>query len=279
MSSVPITVAAFIACSACIHVGWNLLLKGALHRQLTSLLAVSCAGVVMLPWLWSRVDGHMWMIAMVSALFQAIYYVLLAYGYDNYDLGVLYPIARGVAPLLSALWAQLWLGDQMHAGGIIAVLVITSGTIWIGVRHRTPGAPWQMPWLPLIIALAISGYTIIDAWGARSGDPLAYYSACMVCTALCMAPFILWKQPPTWTLVRTQLPRATLIGGLSFVSYLMVLQSYASAPVSYVAAMREISIVIAGLVGWLWLKESFGSTRLIGATVVSIGVVLLVFLG
>ena len=52
---------------------------------------------------------------MVSALFQAIYYVLLAYGYDNYDLGVLYPIARGVAPLLSAIWAQLWLGDQMHA--------------------------------------------------------------------------------------------------------------------------------------------------------------------
>jgi drug/metabolite transporter (DMT)-like permease len=265
---VPITIVAFIICSACIHVGWNLLLKGAANRQLTTFLAVSCAGLVMLPWAWSRVDGQVWLIAMASAVFQALYYILLAYGYDNYDLGVLYPIARGVAPLLSAIWATMWLGDQMHAGGIVAVLVITSGTIWIGVRHRAPGLPWRMPWLPLIIALAISGYTIIDALGARSGDTLAYYSVCT-----------LWKQQPTWALVRSEFPRAALIGGLSFVSYMMILLSYAKAPVSYVAAMREISIVIAGLVGWLWLKESFGSTRLIGATVVSVGVALLVLLG
>lgn len=275
----PITIVAFIICSACIHVGWNLLLKGSVNRQVSTLLAVSCAGLVMLPWAWSRVDSQVWLIALASAVFQALYYILLAYGYDNYDLGVLYPIARGVAPLLSAIWANIWLGDQMHAGGIVAVLVITSGTIWIGVRHRAPGLPWRMPWLPLIIALAISGYTIIDAFGARNGDSLAYYSVCMVCTAVCMAPFTLWKQRPTWALVRAEFPRAALIGGLSFVSYMMILLSYAKAPVSYVAAMREISIVIAGLVGWLWLKESFGSTRLIGATVVSIGVALLVLLG
>jgi hypothetical protein len=79
-----------------------------------------------------------------------------------------------------------------------------------------------MPWLPLIIALTISGYTIIDAFGARSGDTLAYYSVCMLCTALCMAPFTLWKQRPTWALVQSELPRAALIGGLSFVSYLIM---------------------------------------------------------
>jgi drug/metabolite transporter (DMT)-like permease len=189
--------------------------------------------------------------------YQALYYILLAYGYDNYDLGVLYPIARGVAPLLSAVWATIWLGDHLHVGGIVAVLVITSGTIWIGVRHRAPGLPWRIPWLPLIIALAISGYTIIDAFEAMGIHWRLLFDLYGVYGTVYGAIYLV--EATTHVVIAPyRIPRAALIGGLSFASYIIILLSYAKAPVSYVAATREISIVIAGLVGWLWLKESFG---------------------
>lgn len=278
----PLSVVAFITLSACIHVGWNLLLKQSPYRQLSSWLAVVVSGFGTLPWAWGQASSDLWIIAGVSALFQALYYLLLAYGYEHYDLGVLYPIARGVAPLLSAIWSFLWLGDQFHIGGIMAILLITGGTIWIGIQQSAHGTTRHVPWLPLLVALVISGYTIVDAYGTRRSDAFTYYSLCMSCTAMAMAPYVLWQQRAqgvTWSHITTELPRATMIGTLSFVSYFIVLYSYTQASVSYVAATREISIIIAGLVGWLWLKEALGSSRIVGSIVVSTGVAVLVIFG
>jgi len=274
-----LSVVAFIALSGCIHVGWNLLLKGAATRHVSSWLAVCVPGIMTLPFVWADTTPALWLIAAGSAVFQAIYYLLLAYGYEQYDLGVLYPIARGVAPLLSTVWSMLLLGDRPNTYGIGAVLLITGGTIWIGLRNRQPGERHAVPWLPLLVALIISGYTIVDAYGTRVSSPFVYYSVCMTCTAIAMFPYIWWQTPNMRTAVLHEAPRALLIGVGSFASYLMVLSCYAIAPVSYVAAAREMSIIIAGVVGWAWLKESFGATRLIGAATVAIGVILLVLFG
>lgn len=278
----PLSIVALITLSACVHVGWNLLLKQSPYRQLSSWLAVVVSGFGTLPWAWANATPNIWLIAGVSALFQGLYYILLAYGYEHYDLGVLYPIARGVAPLLSAIWSFIWLGDQFQLGGIIAIMLITGGTIWIGVKQSAQTPKRHIPWLPLIVALVISGYTIVDAYGTRQSDAFTYYSICMSCTAIVMAPYVIWKQRAQqfdWALLPRELPRATTIGILSFISYFIVLYSYTQAPVSYVAAAREMSIIIAGLVGWLWLKESLGSSRIVGATLVSIGVGVLVVFG
>ena len=278
----PLSIVALITLSACVHVGWNLLLKQSPYRQLSSWSAVVVSGFRTLPWAWGNAPPDIWLIAGVSALFQGLYYILLAYGYEHYDLGVLYPIARGVAPLLSAIWSFLWLGDQFNLGGIMAILLITGGTMWIGIRNATSGVAHKIPWLPLVVALVISGYTIVDAYGTRQSDAFTYYSICMSCTALVMAPYVIWQhraQQFDWALLPRELPRATAIGTLSFISYFIVLYSYTQAPVSYVAAAREMSIIIAGLVGWLWLKESLGSSRIVGATFVSIGVAVLVVFG
>ncbi|MFM2310387.1 MAG: hypothetical protein RLY87_2509 [Chloroflexota bacterium] len=274
-----LSVVALIAFSACIHVGWNLLLKGAQTRHVSSWLAVCLPGIVTLPFVWAETTPELWVIAAGSAVFQAAYYLLLAYGYAHYDLGVLYPIARGVAPLLSTIWSMLLLGDQPSVYGIAAVVLITSGTIWIGLRNRQPGAAHVVPWLPLLVALIISGYTIVDAYGTRVSSPFVYYSVCMTCTGIAMAPYVWWQTPDLRRAVLTEAPRAILIGIGSFASYLIVLSCYAVAPVSYVAAAREMSIVIAGIVGWVWLKESFGATRLVGAVTVAGGVILLVLFG
>ncbi len=275
----PLSVIALIVLSGCIHVGWNLLLKGATSRHVSSWLAVCLPGIVSLPFVWADTTQHLWFLAAGSAVFQAAYYLLLAYGYEHYDLGVLYPIARGVAPLLSTIWSVLLLGDRPNAYGIGAVILITSGTIWIGLRNRKPGERHAVPWLPLLVALIISGYTIVDAYGTRVSSPFVYYSLCMTCTGIAMFPYIWWQTPKLRQTITAEAPRAVLIGIGSYVSYLIVLSCYAIAPVSYVAATREMSIVIAGIVGWLWLKESFGATRLVGAGAVAAGVILLVLFG
>ena len=134
-------------------------------------------------------------------------------------------------------------------------------------------------WMPLLIAGMISGYTIIDAFGTRQSDPFTYYSVCMTCTAICMTPIVYWHQRGQFAGWYRELPKATSIGVLSFVAYIIVLSCYAIAPVSYVAATREISIVIAGFVGWLWLKEPLGAGRLVGTGLVCTGVIVLVLWG
>lgn len=278
----PLSVVALIILSACVHVGWNLLLKQSPARQLSSWLAVVVSGFGTLPWAWEHASSDLWVVASISAVFQALYYLLLAYGYEHYDLGVLYPIARGVAPLLSAIWSFWWLGDRFNYGGVLAILLITGGTAWIGIQQSTLTPKRHIPWLPLLVAFVISGYTIVDAYGTRSSDAFTYYSLCMSCTAIAMAPYVLWQQHTKgieWSHITAELPRATLIGTLSFVSYFIVLYSYTKAPVSYVAAAREMSIIIAGLAGWLWLKEAFGAHRIVGAALVSIGVAVLVLFG
>jgi drug/metabolite transporter (DMT)-like permease len=279
---VPLSIVVLITLSACVHVGWNLLLKQSAYRQLSSWLAVVVSGFGTLPWAWGQASSDLWIIASISAVFQAIYYILLAYGYEHYDLGVLYPIARGVAPLLSAIWAFLWLGDQFTFGGIMAILLVTGGTVWIGIQQSSQSSKLHIPWLPLIVALIISAYTIVDAYGTRQSDAFTYYSICMSCTAIFMAPYVIWTQRRrkfVWGHLPREIPRATLIGILSFISYFFVLYSYTQAPVSYVAAAREMSIIIAGLIGWLWLKESLGANRIVGAVLVSIGVGVLVLFG
>lgn len=273
-----LSIAALIALSACVHVGWNLLLKGAVSRDVSSWLAVCFSGIATLPFVYTQTDAHIWGIAALSAVFQAGYYLLLAHGYAHYDLGVLYPIARGTAPLFSTVWSILLLGDRPNGYGIVAVLLITGGTVWIGLRARPVGMR-VIPWVPLVVALLISGYTIVDAYGTRVSSPFVYYSACMTCTGIAMFPVIWAKTPQLAAAIRAERARAALIGTGSFVSYLIVLSCYALAPVSYVAAAREMSIIVAGLVGWLWLKESFGAPRLVGAVTVACGVGLLVLLG
>lgn len=276
----PPSLVALLLIAATLHVGWNLLLKQSGQRQLASWIGASLSGYVTLPFVLHQATPLVWAVAVVGSILQAGYFLLLAYGYEHYDLGLLYPIARGVAPLLSAIWAGIWLADTVQPGGILAILLIAGGTVWLGLHQTLSHGKRSIPVIPLLIALIISAYTIVDAFGTRSSDPLTYYSLCMVCTSVTMAPFVL-RNPAARSLplIRAELPRAAAIGALSFLSYLIVLSAYARAPVSYVAATREISIVIAALVGWLWLKEPLGTHRLAGAACVCLGVITLVLFG
>ncbi len=275
-----LSIVLLILLSALVHVGWNLLLRRSPRRQLASWLSVIVAAALTLPFSLPYITLQTALIALAGAVLQAAYMLLLAYGYEHYDLSVLYPIARGAAPLFSSIWAALWLGDTISAGGVAAVLLITGGTIWIGIHQHLGRHRLRLQALPLIIALVISGYTVIDAFGARSSDAFTYYSVCMAWTALLMTPIVLRSQPILAVAdLRAELPRAAAIGVLSFAAYLAVLFSYSRVPVSYVAATREISIVFAALIGWLWLKEPFGRPRLLGAAAVSFGVAALVLFG
>ena len=115
----------------------------------------------------------------------------------------------------------------------------------------------------------------------RFVDPLPYLTVSMAVTSVFVAPVILLRYGSTSVITewRGQWLRIACVGVLTMTAYLLVLQAYAVSRVSYVGAIREISIVMAALIGWHWLDESFGATRVLGASLIFAGILVITVFG
>jgi uncharacterized membrane protein len=111
--------------------------------------------------------------------------------------------------------------------------------------------------------------------------PASYTVLVFALTTVCITPVILagYGCRPIIAMVRTYWIRILLVGILMLLAYMLVLQAYAIARVSYVGALREVSIVLAALIGWLWLKEDFGGLRTVGAVLIFIGMLVIAVAG
>jgi drug/metabolite transporter (DMT)-like permease len=134
---------------------------------------------------------------------------------------------------------------------------------------------------PFLIALCISGYSVIDGAAVKLAPPLPYTVLGLGVSVIFFTP-VVWSQHK-WGVIkqvgRRQWWRIVLIGLGTFGAYGLTLVAYSMAQVSYVGAVREVSIVLAALAGWLWLDEPFGLNRTIGAFVVVAGILLVTVAG
>jgi drug/metabolite transporter (DMT)-like permease len=279
---------ALLLLSATFHMGWNLLVKQATDRHVLTWWALVCGGLFFLPlpiFFWQGLSG-VWGYALASAVFQLAYYLILGYAYNRGDFSLVYPVARGSAPIFIALWSVLFLGEQVTGLGVAGLATIVAGLIVIGVgawqssRDRTVQGLASLV-APLAIALSISGYSVIDGAAVKQTSPLPYTVLCFWLNALLLAPVIILRYglSPMRTVLQQNWRRISLVGILTYAAYGLVLAAYALAQVSYVGAVREVSIVFAALVGWLWLGERFGLPRTIGALVVCAGIILVTVAG
>jgi len=222
--------------------------------------------------------------ALASAVLQLLYYLILGFAYRRGDFSLVYPIARGSAPLFIALWSVLFLHEHVPWRGLVGLLVIVVGIAVIGAGAWCKDAQWQ--WsvgglAPLLIALCISGYSVVDGAAVQQAPPLPYTVLGFALSVLLLTPFV-WAKYGWAALLatgRTHWWQILLIGLCTYTAYGLVLMAYAFAPVSYVGAVREISIVFAALAGWLWLGEPFGINRTIGALFVCTGITILTVAG
>jgi drug/metabolite transporter (DMT)-like permease len=282
---------ALILGSAVVHVVAHVALKSARDRTAFVWWMLLWGGVLFAPVLWllfQPIPLAAWGILALSAVFEALYFVSIARAYRHADLSVVYPLARGTAPLFLVIWSTLFLGDRPTAGGLIGILLIALGLYFINLPRL---AAWREPLralgqagprLALLAGLCISLYTAIDRFGINLVSPLLYTYLALWLTVLFMTPYVL--RSVGWAGLQSELRSSrfnSLVAGFTtMTAYAIVLYAMrAGLPASYAGAMREISVVF-GVVAGVWLlKEQGSAMRVVGALAVAGGVAVIAFTG
>ncbi len=262
--------------AALLHAGWNALVKSSSDKQLDtalihligSLLALPVVLIIGLP----PLDA--WPYLAASLLIHVAYYFALSGAYRHGDLGLTYPLMRGTAPLLVALSATLFLGEQMSAMAWAGLLGISCGVLALGLNRQALAAPKALAFA-LSNAVIIALYTVVDALGVRAtGQPAQYVALLFLLDGWPFALLIWWQRGaafPRYAGQRWLL--ATFGAAASLLSYGIALWAMTRAPMAMVAALRETSVLFAVLLGGWFLKESFSARRLLGSCTIVGGVI------
>ena len=290
---------ALVLVSAVMHASWNILLKTAGDPLRTATAGMIAASLVIVPgsaavwWLLGRppVPPEGIAVGFVSGLAEIAYFVFLAAAYRRGDLSVVYPLARGTAPLLIVLIGVVVLGERlvpMAAAGVALLLagLLTVQRPWRLLRGRH-AAERGAAMFALLTALMIATYTSIDRVGSQLVPPWLYAAILWMVGAIGLAG-IGWLRPriaggafaPTAPL---DLRRAVVTGMLTLGGYLLVLFALSRAEVAIVGPLRESAVVITAAWGVLVLREAAArreiGLRLAGSGLVLAGAAMLAFAG
>ena len=257
--------------AAVIHALWNVLLARARDVQAATAVALIVAEVVSLPLtiaVW-RVDRAVIPFLIAGGALQLLYFVLLARGYRLAELTVVYPIARGTAPVIVLLIGALALGRSSSARQVLGVILVAAGVLLVRGARRGPGVPYG-----LLIACTIAGYTLVDKSGVRHAGAIPYLELEMLVPAVLYATAV--ARGKGIGALRNAWGWQSVVAGIaSFGAYGLVLLALQRAPAAPVAAVRETSVVIAALLARRLLHEAVGLPRIAGSVAVAGGIVLL----
>lgn len=255
--------------AAVLHAFWNLLLAREEDTQAATAVAlVSLVVVLVLPaaltW---RVESEAVPYLLGSAALELVYVALLAAAYRRFELSVVYPVARGMAPVLALVLTVLVTLTWPSAGEIAGVLAVAAGVLL--VRGRAGGSAGALA-AGLVIAGVIAGYTVVDRYGIRHANAAPYLLLVMLGPALVYPLTVGGRR-----MARAASPATVVIGAASAGAYLLVLLALRLASAPAVAAVRETSVVIATGLAAVVLHERVSARRLAGAVVVAAGVAVL----
>lgn len=259
--------------AAALHALWNLLLAGSRDTQAVAAVMIVTSVVAFAPVAAVTWDVG-WQAAPYiagSAALQLAYFALLVAAYGHSELSLVYPIARGLAPVIVLVVSAAALAVRPSALQALGVVAIGIGVLLVrglGRRADPRGVA-----LGCLIAACIAGYTLVDKEGLRYAEPISYFELVLLGTvpyAVAVA-----RRKGLAALAAEVRPRALIAGIAGFAAYALVLAALERAPAAAVAAVRETSVVIATALAAAVLGESAGVRRLLGAVVVAAGVALI----
>jgi len=266
--------------SAGLHASWNLIVKSEDDKLFSGWLTVVAPAVLLAPALFvtGLPSRDAWPLLAGSAVIHTGYMFALVQAYTHGDLSVVYPVARGLAPLFVAVGAPLILGERLSLVAVLGVLLVGGGIAWLGLSARRAAASLSGLGWAVVTAVLICSYSIVDKAGVSRTNPLAYIIVLMGLNGACMTPVVLWRRDTRrlGDLWRRRWMISVAGGLLSITAYLLVLTAMRLTQVSYVAALREVSVILATLLGWRVLKEAYGARRILATVVVAFGLILLV---
>ncbi|HEU5476217.1 MAG TPA: EamA family transporter [Gaiellaceae bacterium] len=258
--------------AAVLHAGWNVVLRESEDVEARTAVVLAFSLLLFAPAV-AATWSVSWAVAPYvagSAALEGVYFALLVAAYRRRELSVVYPVARGSAPLLVLLGTAVVLARHVSVGAAAGVCLVGLGIVL--VRGINRGAEGVL--VALAIGCAIAGYTLVDKDGLRHAAALPYLELVMAPVGLVAVPVVAARRGVS--ALRAELGWSALFtAAASFGAYALVLAALRLASAPAVAAVRETSVVLAALLAAAFLRERVGLERLAGAVAVAGGVALI----
>jgi drug/metabolite transporter (DMT)-like permease len=267
--------------AAVCHAGWNALIKVGLDPLSTTTLISLGSGLVALVALpfvgMPAAAAWPWIVA--STVIHLFYFAALVEAYRTGDLGHVYPIARGSAPLMTAAASVFFVGERLSWLSWSGIVLLAAGVLLLSARgsRELTHVDKRAVGFALLTALTICAYSVVDGVGARaSHNSLSYVLWLFIGIALVLPPYALWRDG------RDVIPamqrywlRGFAGGGLQVLSYGIAVWAMTIAPIAIVASLRETSVLFGAILAVTVLKEPLRAIRIVAALLILCGLVLL----
>lgn len=278
---------AVVLASALLHACWNYLAKRSTQKVVFIWWFLLGSAVIYFPMFvyfkpQTGIGSNGWLWIFASGVIHFLYFYFLGRAYERGDLSLVYPLSRGMAPLMVALLAIGLVGERIHLLGWIGIILVVLGIFTVHLRSFSresmlePFAAMHgeaSVWA-ILTGLTIAAYSLVDKVGVRIVAPPVYIYLMNIVSLLLLSPVVLisgtGRIVEEWRRNRSAI---ALVSVLVTGSYLMILFALQIANVSYVVAVREVSVVFSVLFGVFQLKERYGLQKLTGAVLILLGVV------
>jgi drug/metabolite transporter (DMT)-like permease len=267
--------------AALCHAGWNALIKVGLDPLSTTTLISIGSGVValaVLPFAGMPAAAS-WPWIAASTVIHLFYFAALVEAYRTGDLGQVYPIARGSAPLMTAVASLVFVGEHLSWLSWSGIVALAMGVLLLSARggRELAHIDKRAIGFALLTALTICAYSVVDGIGARLAvRPVAYSLWLFVGIALVLPPYALWRDGrAVLPAMRRYWLRGFAGGGLQVISYGIALWAMTLAPIAIVASLRETSVLFGAILAVTVLNEPLRPIRIVAAALILGGLVLL----
>jgi len=266
--------------AALLHASWNAMAKsgGTPQFSIASYRLVNAIWCLPLLFFFPLPLAESWPMLLASTLIHTAYYYTLSKSYRSGDLSQVYPLFRGLAPVLVVLGAAVFASEYLSSGAMIGIGLVSAGLISITFvggtfgRISGPALRWG-----LATSVLIAAYTVADGIGVRAaGNPFSYILWLFVFEPIPIGLWLLARERAGWFDYMRAKPGKITAGALAAATaYAMVIYAMSVAPMGMVSSLRETSVIFAALIGTLLFREPFGRQRIIAAILVCFGVVLI----
>jgi len=275
----PLSLTLIILLAALLHASWNGLVKSK-GDPLLNIAALSAAWLIIivptLPFL-PTLSIKALPYGAVSVVIHIFYVLFLARSYKFGDLSMVYPIIRGLPPMLVAITGYLFIAEPLSLYGWLGIIIISTGILTLGTQNLTKASRKTLLF-SLITACTIAAYTVIDGIGARinghSTSYLFWFSCVQSIAFLCIVAHIKGHKALI-THLKTNWKQGTIGGILSILAYGIILWATTKAPIAYVSALRETSVLFASFIGIVLLKEQLTKHKIVAALLICSGVAIM----
>ncbi|MEY3865972.1 MAG: hypothetical protein RL234_1463 [Pseudomonadota bacterium] len=264
--------------AALCHAIWNTIIKLSPDKSLeTSLMNLSGSLIAIPAVLYFGIpESEVWIFLLGSLILHIAYYYSLSGAYQWGDMSLTYPIMRGMAPFFLLLITSIFAFEPLLLSSIIGVCLLCSGIVFLGIDSARVLNHKKAILFALLNALVIALYTIVDGLGVRaSHDVFAYIAMFIFIDGIIYSSFVIYRRQKSSQHLKQYMinrwPYFSLGAIATTGSYGIALWAMSEAPISLVSALREVSVLFAVFIAWLYLKEKLSKQRIAGVVLVLLG--------